>query len=395
MPNKMPPKSSLFPYFQPIICTASGRIVGYEALARQYDNNGQIISAGDLFASINSDNDAHLLHLDRQVRRQALERFSQLDSKAYLAINISASRLDQFDDFSALPTLQMLQELNIDKNRVIIEITESRVELKKLVSAVKEYRKHGLKVAVDDFGAGYSQLERVLAMRPDIIKLDMKFFKQAAKGGMQKDIIHLITRLSQRTASRIVCEGIETNDEFFYALSCGAQFMQGYLFSAAVPEFHETLHFKEQIGQLRKKFLTKTIQKEQKKVATIKQIKSLIDQLRKALESHFNLNELSAFPFEESGVLRFYLCDNQGNQISSNFNFSEGKWFEEHHEVGFNWSWRPYFYELLALEHVNDSYRIVTSEPYRDYTTSLLCKTMALRLDAERILLIDVVAEWL
>jgi hypothetical protein len=103
---------------------------------------------------------------------------------------------------------------------------------------------------------------------------------------------------------------------------------------------------------------------------------------------------LSAHPFEKSGVLRFYLCNNKGDQISSNFNFAGGKWFEEPRKIGFNWSWRPYFYQLLALEDAQDCYRLVTSERYRDFNTDLLCKTLSLRLDEERILLIDIMAEW-
>jgi hypothetical protein len=94
-------------------------------------------------------------------------------------------------------------------------------------------------------------------------------------------------------------------------------------------------------------------------------------------------------------VLRFYLCNNDGEQISSNFNFAKGKWFEDASQLGFNWAWRPYFYQLLALESLNDNYRLVTSERYRDFNTDMLCKTLSLRLDGERILLLDIVAKWL
>jgi len=112
------------------------------------------------------------------------------------------------------------------------------------------------------------------------------------------------------------------------------------------------------------------------------------------METDFNLNKLSAHPFEKSGVLRFYLCNNEGYQISSNFNFADAKWFEDTSQIGFNWAWRPYFYQLLALESEKDSYRIVTSDRYRDFNTDTLCKTLSLRLDDQRILLIDIAAEW-
>jgi hypothetical protein len=294
-----------------------------------------------------------------------------------------------------LPTLLMLDELHVDKSRVIIEITESKGELDKLVEIVSVYRRHGLKIAIDDFGAGFSQLERVMAIQPDIIKLDMQLFQNAARGGIASDVVHLLSRLAKRIGCRIVCEGVETADDFHFGLSCGAQYMQGYLFSPATAEFKDPLHYQKQISSLRTTFLKKTLAKEEHKIQFIAKIKDLIELLKEALETDFNLNKLSAYPFEKSGVLRFYLCNNQGDQISSNFNFADAKWFEDASQIGFNWAWRPYFYQLLALEAGKDSYRIVTSERYRDFNTDMLCKTLSLRLDDERVLLIDIAAEWL
>jgi len=389
----MNPEKKLFPYFQPIVGAASGTIIGYEALARQHDANGRVVSAGELFSSPDIAPE-QLIEWDRSVRRQALEQFSQSNYNGYLTINISATWIDRVTDFSSLPTLQMLEEFNVDRSRLIIEITESKGELDKLVEIVKLYRRHGLKIAIDDFGAGFSQLERVMAIQPDIIKLDMQLFQNATRGGIASDIVHLLSRLAKRTGCRIVCEGVETDDDFHFGLNCGAQYMQGYLFSPATAEFKEPLHYQQQISALRKAFLKKTLAKERHKIQFIGNIKGLIELLKKALETDFNLNNLSAHPFEQSGVLRFYLCNNDGEQISSNFNFAGSKWFEDNKQLGFNWAWRPYFYQLLALESAKDSYRIVTSERYRDFNTDILCKTLSLRLDDERILLIDIAAEW-
>lgn len=383
----------LFPYFQPIIGAASGSIVGYEALARQRDESGRVISAGALFSSSDIDPE-QLIAWDRIVRRQALEQFSRSNITGYLTINISAAWIDQLVDFNTLPTLQMLDEFNVDRNRIIIEITESQGNLDKLVEIARIYRRHGLKIAIDDFGAGFSQLERVMAIQPDIIKLDMQLFQNAAKGGIASDIVHLISRLAKRTGCRIVCEGVETDEDFHFGLNCGAQYMQGYLFSPATAEFKKPSHYKQQIDLLRKTFLKNTLVKEENKIRFIANIKKLIDLLKEALESDFDLNKLASHPFEQSGILRFYLCNNDGDQISSNFNFADTKWFEDTSQLGFNWAWRPYFYQLLALESTQDSYRLVTSERYRDFNTDILCKTLSLRLDADRILLIDIAAEW-
>jgi EAL domain-containing protein (putative c-di-GMP-specific phosphodiesterase class I) len=387
----MPLHINLFPYFQPIVSVASGKIVGYEALARQRNLLNQVVPAGALLASPELDAKQRT-ELDRQVRWQALQKFAELDNSTYLAINISAAWIDNLHHLNASPTLRMLEELNIDRSRIIVEITEAHADLNKLKQIAKRYRKQGLRVALDDFGTGSSQLERVMAIHPDIIKIDMRLFKQAAKGGIAGEVVKLMTRLGKRTGCQIICEGVETDEEFLFGLNCGAQFMQGFLFSPAEAEFKAANIYEQHITSLRNKFLKNTVGKLQSKISHINTIKALIYRLAEALHGDFNLNELASWNFSQSGVIRFYLCDNQGYQTSPDFNFSENKWYTDPRKISFNWSWRPYFFQLLALEAAGDCNRIVTSERYRDFNSDLLCKTLSLRLDSERILLVDIVA---
>jgi EAL domain-containing protein (putative c-di-GMP-specific phosphodiesterase class I) len=384
--------TQLFPYFQPIIGSANGAIVGYEALARRYDSQGNVKSAGELFLHPDiSDN--QLIGWDRSVRRQALQRFSELTDNCYLTLNISAAWIDYLENFDSLPTLLMLDEFEIDKKRIVIEITETEGNLDKLLKAVEQYRKHGLKIAIDDFGAGFSQLERVMAIQPDIIKLDMQLFQNAARGGVETDIVHLLTRLAKRTGCRIVCEGVETNEDFLFGLNCGAQYMQGYLFSPATADFQNSQSYLPQISVLRDEFLTQALVKQEHKNQFNERIRKLIYYLQKeVVKTDFSLEKLSTELFVNSGLLHFYVCDSRGNQITPNYNFSNNTWITDDKQLGFNWAWRPYFYEVLSFQTNN---RIVTSERYRDFSTDMLCKTFALRLDKMRILLIDVIADWL
>ncbi|MDT4331347.1 EAL domain-containing protein [Methylomonas sp. MED-D] len=388
----MQAKLQLFPYFQPIISTASGQIVGYEALARQHDANGRVVSAGAWFSSADIDAKQRT-ELDRQVRWQALQKFAEhADPNSFLAINISAAWIDNLRQLNAVPTVRMLEELNIDRGRVIVEISDAPADPQKLKQIVQRYRKHGLSVAIGDFGAGSSQLERLIAVQPDIIKIDMRLFKQAAKGGIAGDIMQVLSRLGKRTGARLTCEGVETDEEFWFGLDCGAQYMQGFLFGKAEADFKPAQQYQQHIASLRGKFLKQTLVREERKINAINTLKSLAYRLAEALQDDFNLNELVSWNFAESGVIRFYLCNNLGDQISPDFNFSANRWFTDPRKIGFNWSWRPYFFQLLALEHCGDRDRIVSSERYRDFETNLLCKTLALRLDGDRLLLVDTVA---
>lgn len=387
----MEPKLKLLPYFQPIVSVANGKIIGYETLARQLNAQNKIVSAGSLFSS--PELDAKLrTELDRQVRWEALQKFAELDNNTYLAINISASWIDNLKHLNALPTIKMLDDLKIDRQRIILEITEDHANTNKLKEIVKRYRKQGLRVALDDFGAGSSQLQRVMAIQPDIIKIDMRLFKHASKGGIAGEVVNLMTRLGKRTGCQIICEGVETDEEFLFGLSCGAQYMQGNLFSKAHPDFKPPNIYEQHITSLRNKFLKNTLAKIQNKVESINVTKELIYRLAEALQGDFNLNELASWNFSQSGLIRFYLCDNKGYQLSADFNFAEDKWYTDPRKIGYNWSWRPYFFQLLALEVTGDRNRIVTSERYRDFGSDLLCKTLALRLDSDRILLVDIIA---
>ncbi|MGR8931414.1 MAG: EAL domain-containing protein [Gammaproteobacteria bacterium] len=381
----------LFPYFQPIVSVANGKIIGYEALARQFDNNKHVVSAGSIFSSRDLDAEQRT-KLDREVRWQALQKFAELDNNTYLAINISAAWIDNLKQLNASPTLKMLEQLSIDKQRIIIEITEEHADLNKLKEIVRRYRKKGLRVALDDFGAGNSQLQRVMAIQPDIIKIDMRLFKKASKGGIVGEVVSMMTRLGKRTGCQIICEGVESDEEFLFGLNCGAQYMQGHLFSPAAPDFKPSDLYEQHITSLRNKFLKNKVAKIKGKISSIADIKKLIYRLAETLQGDFNLNELASWNFSESGVIRFYLCDNEGYQLSPDFNFSGNKWFTDPRKIGFNWSWRPYFFQLIALESNGDRERIITSERYRDFGTDILCKTLSLRLDPDRILLVDIVA---
>ena len=381
---------TVFPYFQAIISVASGRIVGYEALAG-HTKQRQLISDETVTVPGTAASAEQTRELDRQVRWLALQKFSVLEDKtSYITLNISAANIDCLNNVKQLPTIEMLEKLNIDRSRVIIEIADGEAEIGKLKEAVKLYRQHGLRVAVDHYGSGYSQLDRVIALNPDIIKIDMRLFKKAAKGGVAaSEAVQLLTRFGKRQGYQIICEGVESMHEFFFGLSCGAQYMQGHLFSAAELDFKSPDFYQQHIASLRNKFLTRNLANEQKKLDRFSKIERLAYKLKEALQHDFNLNELSSWGFEDLGVLKFYLCNSSGEQISPDFNFKNNHWYSDAKKMGHNWSWRSYCYQTIALNNCGINNRVVISDSYRDYETGVLCKTLSLYLDSERMLMID------
>ena len=164
------------PYYQPLIDTATGRVAGYEALARLRRDDGEVVSAGPLFSDPEVDQ-TELLHLDRDVRRMALEHF-QATPTGFIALNISPKGLTQISLEAPLPSLMLLEELGLPPERVVFEISGLEGDPDRLRQVVTRYKSAGIRVAVDDFGTGYSMLDQVIALQPDFLKLDIQLLHQ-------------------------------------------------------------------------------------------------------------------------------------------------------------------------------------------------------------------------
>jgi len=161
--------------FQPFIDTATGRIAGVEALGRLRQADGRLQSVGPLFADPRTPG-ASLRRLDRQIRDNALSRLHEAPEDWFLSLNISPRWINQLRPGQALPSLKQIHSHGVDPQRIVFEITELGGDIQRLAEVVARYREAGARIAIDDFGAGYSQLDRVLALQPDILKLDMRLF---------------------------------------------------------------------------------------------------------------------------------------------------------------------------------------------------------------------------
>jgi len=201
---------------QPIITMATGRLAGVEALARFRDGRGPDVWFGEA-RQAGCD-----LELELLAARRALSLIGELDDDAYLSINASPTLIEDpgFDE--------MLRE--VDVSRLVIEITEHVAvgRYDTLDVALAPHRQRGLRVAVDDTGAGYASFNHVLQLRPEIIKIDRGVVARTAKDAAARALVTAVVRLAQELDASVVGEGIESRLEFHtlhvLGLTCG----QGY-----------------------------------------------------------------------------------------------------------------------------------------------------------------------
>jgi len=373
--------------FQPFIDTATGQIAGVEALARLRGADGVLRSAGPLFADPKTP-PAALRRLDRSVREQALARFHQAPPSWFLSLNISPRWISRLRPEQPLPSLKQLQRSGIDPQRIVFEITELGGASQRLPGVVARYREAGARIAIDDFGAGYSQLDRVLALQPDILKLDMRLFKDAAQGGPSSEVVKALAQMAEKTGCWIIAEGVETDAELDFALQCGARYVQGFLFARAELEFFAVDAFVDHFAALRDRYVQRKLAERARVMVLRQQLTQLMTDLRQSFEmTHSGLPTCTptAFPW----LLRVYQCDRHGTQISPNLEWRGNRWQADDRYLGHNWSWRPYFYQLLAEGW--DERRLILSSTYRDATTNQYCLTAGQFIgDDKRLLLIDI-----
>jgi len=373
--------------FQPFIDTATGRIAGIEALGRLRQDDGSLQSVGPLFADAKRPA-AQLRRLDRQIRDNALSRLHEAPQDWFLSLNISPRWISRLRPGQSLPSLKQLQRHGIAPERIVFEITELSGDSQRLAEVVALYREAGARIAIDDFGAGYSQLDRVLALQPDILKLDMRLFQAAARGGPSSDVVRALAQMAEKTGCWIIAEGVETEAELHFALECGSRYVQGFLFAQAQLDFFRPEAFVEQFAGLRDRYVMQKVVERERLMSLRKRLSQLMSRLQIWAEGDAPLSDLpdvQDYPW----LLRFYQCDRHGTQLTPNLEWRNNAWAADARYLGHNWSWRPYFYHLLA-EGWHER-RLTLSSTYRDATTNQYCLTAGQFFDnGQRLLLIDV-----
>jgi EAL domain-containing protein (putative c-di-GMP-specific phosphodiesterase class I)/CheY-like chemotaxis protein len=204
--------------FQPIVDLRTGRIVAVEALARFSMRPRR--SPEFWFAQARE----HGLGIDLELTaaEHALKEIERVPVGARLAINLSAEAICS-NRFTGL-----LREAPL--SRLIVEITEQTriADHDRLEGAIDPLRARGLQLAVDDVGAGFSALSRVVELRPDLIKLDIGLVRGIDLDPVRQALVQTMVLFCERTETEVIAEGIETDEQIAQLLGLGVELGQGF-----------------------------------------------------------------------------------------------------------------------------------------------------------------------
>ena len=215
---------------QPIFSISHKRVVGYEALIRAFDNDHSPVLPLHLF-DLAAEHPQNLL-LDRLCRTLHLRNFQNLSDRVnWLFLNVSPQCVAsgvQTDSFFG----RLLESMGFPPHRVVVEIVEQPTDdAEHLRETVAYYRRLGCLTAIDDFGAGHSNFERIWNLRPDIVKLDRQMLARATDDKRTRQILKGIVTLLHQSGCLVLLEGVETRDQALIAVDAGVDFVQGYFFS--------------------------------------------------------------------------------------------------------------------------------------------------------------------
>jgi EAL domain-containing protein (putative c-di-GMP-specific phosphodiesterase class I) len=221
-------ESRLNSAFQPIFAIGDlDAPYAHECLIRGAAPDGSTINPGALFDAAQSA--TLLFQLDRAARAANVRNATRAGVKGNLFINFTPSSI--YDPDSCLrSTIEVVEECNLDRGNVVFEVIETeKVRSTAHLSAILEsYRASGFRVALDDVGSGYSTLNMLPELRPDIIKIDRELVDRVDHDNYKQAIVSKLIALAKQLDIEVVAEGIERQEELDFLIEYDVDYVQGF-----------------------------------------------------------------------------------------------------------------------------------------------------------------------
>lgn len=218
--------------FQPVVSLPAVRPVGGEALLRWTHPELGSVPPGE-FIPI-AEESGQVEALGTWVLNQACRQLSQWTGYGFdvwVSVNVSARELHSEEYVSRVR--EVLRAHHVPPQRLVLEVTEHdvAVDLEEFKRVLESLRSLGVRIALDDFGAGYSSLGQLRQIPVDILKIDQKLVAD-------QDLVDVASRIGQRLGLQVIAEGIDDPAHRRMAEEAGCPFGQGFLFGRPVPAEH-------------------------------------------------------------------------------------------------------------------------------------------------------------
>ena len=232
-------------HYQPIVSLESGKLAGFEALARWQHNGRGAVSPAEFIPL--AEETGLVGPLSSWVFREACRQMRNwqehfpMDENCYVSVNVSSKQVSHGGLIDELD--KVLHETRLEPQRLRLEITESALveNTRGVAHTLSQLRKRRIKLCLDDFGKGFSSLNYLHRFPIDVLKIDRSFVRRLGatfpmEHGKRRpyEIIRTILALAQILDLQVVAEGIEVIQQLNVLKELGCQFGQGFLFAPAL-----------------------------------------------------------------------------------------------------------------------------------------------------------------
>jgi diguanylate cyclase (GGDEF)-like protein/hemerythrin-like metal-binding protein/PAS domain S-box-containing protein len=224
-------------YYQPIIDVQSGALLKAEALIRwNHPRDGVIYP--DAFIGL-SEESGLIMELGDWVYKEAMRQAKIWKDKYNLDIQISVNKSPiQFNSLEMVDEwIAYLDDIGLDGSHSVIEITENLMmeDSNQILEKLTKLRDKGVEISLDDFGTGYSSLSYLKKFDVHYIKIDQCFVKNLEEDSLDKTLCEAMIVMAHKLGIKVVAEGVETQLQYDLLKSMDCDYVQGFLFSPAVP----------------------------------------------------------------------------------------------------------------------------------------------------------------
>jgi diguanylate cyclase (GGDEF)-like protein len=229
---------TIVPHYQPKVCLRSSRIVGFEALLRWRDRDGELRGPDALNAAF--EDPVLATPLSDRMLEKILDDVQCWESAGlafgHVAVNVSAA------DFRrggfAETVLSRLSARGVPPSRIQIEVTETVFlgqGAEDVKAALTRLSDHGIRIALDDFGTGYASLSHLNQFPVDLLKIDRSFIQRIGHSADAEAISATVINLGHCLGLEVIAEGIETAAQEAQLIGMGCDTGQGFLYARALP----------------------------------------------------------------------------------------------------------------------------------------------------------------
>ena len=376
--------------FQPIFSFAHPTPVGFEALLRATDSAGAPVSPVQLF------------HTDpaSRIDTQRIERLSQAlhirnfsdhaPDDRWLFLNISPNEVVRHirrgGDLG-----RIVSRFGVPPHRIVVEIVESAVEDEILLrDVIQSLRAFGCLIAIDDFGAGHSNFNRIWSLKPDIVKLDRSITAAAAYDGIIRRSLPNLSALIHEAGAMVLLEGVETEDEAIVGMEADVDLYQGYLFGRPGPLGRAPLADGTVTPARMGAAVQVRLDGSQKVRDTFMHaIRAEFVSSKTMLETGHSIDEAFARLIGEPSVVRCWAVDGSGGQISPNVTTqrapekSDPRFRPMSSQRGAAWHLRHYYRRAVAAPG-----EVQITRPYFSLTGSHIVVTLSVAIPRESDILV-------